>query len=69
MDNKIECFVASLEGCIYVVPVDLREKFEGTDYYDRKKSFFQYILPDDAILDSVFVDEYDMQCLIDGDLD
>lgn len=67
MENKIECFIACLEGYAYIIPKNLRDKFDGTDYYDRKRIFENYILPDDAILESVMVDNYDFQCLIDGD--
>ncbi len=69
MENKTECFVANLDQETYIIPVELRDKFDGTNYYDRKSIFSQYVLPDDVILDSVFVDEYDMQCLLDGDLE
>lgn len=67
MENKKECFIAHLEGETYVIPTELRDKFDGTDYYDRIKVFSIYVLLDDAIFESVFVDDYDLQCLVDGD--
>lgn len=69
MENKIECFIASLDGYVFIIPVELQEKFEGTSYYDRRDAFAAYILPDDVIFDSIYIDEYDVQCLIDGDLE
>lgn len=67
MENRIDCFIASLEGYVYIIPVDLRDKFDGIDYYNRQKVFERYILPDDAIIESAFIDDGDMENLINGD--
>lgn len=67
MSKKVECFIANLEGYIYIIPTELRDKFDGTDFYDRNNVFQNYLLPDDAILDIVLVDSYDLQSIIDGD--
>ena len=65
-DNKIECFIATFEGIIYVIPIEFRDEFDGTPYHEREKRFGNYILPDEGILDSVLVEEYDMENIIDG---
>ncbi len=69
MEDKIECFIANLEGYVFIIPSAERDLFEGTSYYDRKDIFSQYVLPDDVILEEILVDGYDLRCLIDGDLD
>ena len=66
MNNKLECFIANLEGEVYIIPIEKRDEFDGTPYYDRSKRFGNYILPDEAVLDLVLVDETDMENIIDG---
>ncbi len=68
MKDKKECFIANLEGIVYIIPTELRDEFEGTSYYDRESVFSDYILTDDVIFDSILIDSYDLECLINGDL-
>ena len=68
MNKNVDCFIANLEGYVYIIPTELRDKFDGTDYYDRGNLFSQYLLPDDAIIDEVLIKQNDLQSLIDGDL-
>lgn len=63
MSNKIECFVANIGGNVYVVPNNLRERFD----IDPEERFFEkYILPEDGIMDDVLVDKHDLENLLDG---
>lgn len=69
MTNYKNCFIAKFEGETYIMPQEEREEFDITAYYDRQNKFSKYILPDDVIMEAVLVDEYDFQCLIDGEFD
>lgn len=68
-DNKKECKIYNLENNLYIIPTERADDFESTSYYDRKNDFAEYILPDEAVLEEVYVDKYDLQSLIDGDLE
>lgn len=68
-ENYTACFTANLDGVSYIIPSHLRDRFDGTSYYDRETVFENYIVPEGAIIETILVDEYDLKCLIDGDFD
>ena len=37
MNNELVCFIANLEGYVYIIPIELRDKFDKTDHYETKK--------------------------------
>ncbi len=67
MKDKVDCFIIKMEGDTYIIPQKLRDKFDGTDYYQKRSDFSEYILGDDAIIENIFIDDYDLQCLIEGE--
>lgn len=67
MNNKIECFLAVMEGDCYLIPSELRDNFDGTSFYDRRKEFSNYIIPDGAIIEEILVNDHDLEELIAGD--
>lgn len=66
--NKINCFLTIQEGFCYLIPEDLMNKFEGTDYYDRYNEFGHYIIPDGVTIDDIDVPDNDIEILIDGEM-
>lgn len=67
MKNKINCFIANLGGCVYLIPNDQRDIFDGTNYYDRKRKFNKYMIYDDIIIEDLLISDNDMERLINGD--
>jgi hypothetical protein len=65
--ERIDCFLAIFECNLYLIPQELRDVFDTTSPSDRDTVFSKYLLSDDVILESVLIEDLDMQSIIDGD--
>lgn len=69
MNSKENCFICNSGGNTYLIPDRLRNEFDESLYYERYDRFRDYILPDEVIIEDISVSSYDLQALIDGDLE
>lgn len=67
MNNKKDVFLVVYNGECYIIPLELKDRYDGTSYYDRKEEFSNYILPDGIILEEMSIDENDLKSIIEGD--
>lgn len=67
MNDKVSCFLAILEGEVFIIPQELYDNFCGTSFYDRSREFSNYALTDGVILEDILIDESDMDSIIEGD--
>lgn len=67
MTNKLEVFLTIHEGECYIIPTELRDKYDGTSFYDREKEFSNYILPNGILLEEILINDHDLESIIEGD--
>ena len=65
----VECFLAYLNSEVYIIPVELRDEFYDTPSYKRYDVFRTYYFPEDSIIDTVLIEQSDMNALVDGDFE
>lgn len=66
MSDKISCFLVVMNRTTFLIPSDMRDEFDGVRSYERNRIFESYIVPEEAIIDEIMVEEADIEALKDG---